>query len=359
MMRIKNRLTHKNNIIILCEGSDTEYNYFNNLKEYVESKDSSPFSDIKIIPIIADKQTKKNPKRNSLTRSFNTNVSSYIYWCKEEHSQEEYDKYKAQPTRYVREVQLFMEEDGYVEGWAVYDKDIHPDHANAYELAKNIPNLHVAFSSYSFEEWLLAHFERNPKAFNRSECKRSKHDVIRCGTEDKDDDCHGRLCIAGWLREKKYIPDYGKSMKNIFTLYTLPHQEESFINSAWLRHLDDSVIFNRNPYTDVDKLVQRMLGLNDNYEWENLKTPISYNGTDIIVDVLSDGKLSISSQNSKNCIINNNFKFCDEKGREIGPITDKNLFLQEGGCISLEIPPSAKLLKISSESQTFIDICST
>lgn len=28
--------THKNNLIILCEGTDTEYNYFINAKEYVE-----------------------------------------------------------------------------------------------------------------------------------------------------------------------------------------------------------------------------------------------------------------------------------------------------------------------------------
>jgi hypothetical protein len=357
MMRTKNRQTQKNNIIILCEGSDTEYNYFNDLKQHVENNDPSRFCDIKIIPIQTAKQTKKNPKRASLTRTLKTNGASYRYWCKEEHSQAKCDLYKAQPTRYVREVQLFMEEDGYNEGWAVYDKDVHPDHANACKLAKKIPNLHVAFSSYSFEEWLLAHFERNPKAFNHSECKRSKYNVIKCGT-GVIDDCHGNLCIAGWLREKGHIPDYGKSMKNVFTDYTLKHLKECFINSAWLRHLhlDNSEIYNRNPYTDVDRLVKRMLGLNDHYEWKELKTPISFLGTDLIVDVLN-GKLSISNQNAKSCVINSDFNFCDGIGSVIGPITNGNVLLQEGESISLDIPSSARLLKLSSKSQIFIDIC--
>ena len=36
MRNNKKRSTNKNNIIILCEGTDTEFNYFTELKEYVE-----------------------------------------------------------------------------------------------------------------------------------------------------------------------------------------------------------------------------------------------------------------------------------------------------------------------------------
>ena len=120
--------------------------------------------------------------------------------------------------------------------------------------------------------------------------------------------------------------------------------------------MGNSKIYNRNPYTDVDRLVQRMLGLDDNYEWKELKTTISYQGTDLIVDVLSNGKLFISNQNAKSCVINSDFKFCDGQGSVISPITNGNILLQGGKSINLDIPSSARLLKISSRSQIFIDL---
>ena len=71
---------------------------------------------------------------------------------------------------------LFMEREKYVEGWAVYDLDnksgrTSQHHKEAREDPKKVDNLHIAFSSYSIEEWFLLHFERNPKAFENSECK--------------------------------------------------------------------------------------------------------------------------------------------------------------------------------------------
>ena len=50
MRNNKKRSTNKNNIIILCEGTDTEFNYFTELKEYVEQTAPERFLNIKVVP---------------------------------------------------------------------------------------------------------------------------------------------------------------------------------------------------------------------------------------------------------------------------------------------------------------------
>lgn len=172
MARCK-RTTHKNNIVILCEGSDTEVKYFCDLKSYVEELHPDSFSDIKILPVADEiiREKKGSRRKKTLRQPIPSLHSDKHYWCKWEHTDEEYELYKAQPTRYVRETQLYMEEDGYVEGWAVFDKDTFTDHQTAFKLAEEIEGLHIAFSSHCFEEWLLLHFERNPHLFSASVCK--------------------------------------------------------------------------------------------------------------------------------------------------------------------------------------------
>lgn len=204
------RTTNKNNIVILCEGSDTEVKYFKDLKEYVERNYPDRLSDIKIVPVNNEIIQKKNKKKGGKPLLPAQRVlSSKHYWSKWEHSDEEYEIYKAQPTRYVRETQLFMEEDGYVEGWAVFDKDTFTNHAHAFALADSISGLHIAFSSYCFEEWILLHFERNSKAFISSVCKDNDKDR-GCGTKVLLD-CHGTICLGGYIRERGHIADYAKN----------------------------------------------------------------------------------------------------------------------------------------------------
>ena len=256
------RKTNDNNIVIICEGADTEFLYFTEIKEFIEKHTPERFSKIRVLPEFKAKldtgKLEKKEKRNLLPSKDNKK-----YYAQ---ADELYEEYKAQPIRYVREAQLFMEREGYSEAWAVFDKDtyIEKNHQKAFRIAEETANLNIAFSSYCFEEWFLLHFELNPKSFKHSECKNPEGKYIGCGThQNKVDDCHGTSCVIGRLREQNYIEKYGKSNMHIFREYTLPKIKEEFILpfffAAKLRVLGTEEPYKRNPYSNVDMLVARLL----------------------------------------------------------------------------------------------------
>ena len=306
--------THSNNLVIVCEGTDTEYLYFSELKDYVLSHFPDRYSDIKVVPVPEEIIKEKNPKRSAQARKLN-NVPQYHYYCKYESTADAYALYRAQPTRYVRETALFMQEDGYAEGWAVFDNDKHPAHEAAFRYASQ-DHVGIAFSSYSFEEWLLAHFERCPKAFQHSECKEGDKE-LRCGSIDAaaDGDCHGENCIGGRLRSQGYIPDYSKNGKGVFGKYTLQHLETAMINSAWLRYRSSGASWESNPYTDVDVLVAKMLNEQKCYDWYVVGRTFNYAGSKIMVSMTDDGQIEITNigdmtviiRDTENAFVNSNF----------------------------------------------------
>lgn len=309
MRSAKTRTTYRNNLIILCEGSDTEFNYFTEIKNEVLKQAPERFSSIKIVPVESERIKTKNSKRKG-KKLLNTKYSELPhYWCLHERSEEEYELYKKQPTRYVRETQLYMEEYGYTEGWAVFDKDIHPDHPAAFELANSIPNLNIAFSSYSFEEWLLAHYERNKHPYSHSECIDGNDLSKKCGSGVKND-CNGEKCLGGRIRAQKFIPDYTKNNKVLFQT-TSPKLKNAYINAAWLRHLETKVIYERNPYTNVDLLVKHLLGDENIYEWKKLGEPFNYEGTQLRFSK-KENNLHIENIGNKLFIIHkNNIFWCE------------------------------------------------
>lgn len=337
--------THKNNLLILCEGTDTEYNYFINAKEYVERTYPDRFTKIKVVPAHSEIIQTKNPKRKR-KKSLLTATDMPHYWCLEEHSVEEYERYKQQPTRYVREAQLYLEDEGFTEGWAIFDKDVHSDHVNAFALATRVPNLHIAFSSYSFEEWFLAHFERNMHAYEHSECMLTKHHSKMCGTGVADD-CHGTVCLGGHLREQKHIPEYSKSTEKLFEVYTLPRLEAAFINAAWLRHLENGAIYNRNPYTNVDALIARLLNKQEQYEWSDRNTIFDYAGTQLKV-IINACNLMIKNCGVRSCIISPQcFFFSEEYGLNPSSMTTKNLIIESNMTSeAIAIPSSFGFLRV-------------
>ena len=88
-----------------------------------------------------------------------------IYLYGEDDGLEKYEDVKAVPLRYVALAQMIEEEkEMYEELWAVFDKDDHSHHKEAYEKAKDEVNgkkVNIGFTSRSFEHWLLLHFEKN------------------------------------------------------------------------------------------------------------------------------------------------------------------------------------------------------
>ncbi len=198
------------------------------------------------------------------------------------------EPYKAVPVRYVREAQQGLEERIYDEVWAVFDKDGHPKHQEAFELAEQIiegKKVNIAFSSIAFEQWLLLHFEKNKSAFYKSECKENKEPLL-CGTSSFSKDCYGEKCVIGYLRIANYLPDYTKGRtSNVYALVkkmTLAALE----NAAWLRHqLKDDItktpVYELNPYTNVDVLVKRLLEIDEETIWTSLGEKLEVNGIEL------------------------------------------------------------------------------
>ncbi len=335
--------TIKNNIVIVCEGSETETAYLLDLKNYIKDR----FDDVRIVPFgreasEAEKRDKalKIQKNNGGRKPRDLklpsiNGSGKFYWVKEEPDTNLYNVYKQQPTRYVREAQLFMN-DGYVEAWAVYDLDTFSHHEEAFNLANSIPNLHIAFSSVSFEEWMLLHFERNPTSFDRSCCKDGKVDR-GCGKHPQvsPNDCHGSKCVIGYLREKGYIPDFKKKDKNLYSSYTRDRLNIIRINCAWVKSLSsEPKLYLRNPYTDFDVLLEKLLGLTDKYLWIGGISETIITGCHILInrDNAND-KISLKNTDSRPFI----FHWCilDEHGKVISRV-NKDI-INKGETIDIEL----------------------
>lgn len=340
-MSRKIRQTKDNNIVIVCEGSETEVPYFEDLKREIEAYYPERFSKIRIVPVNEEKvrQSKKRASRSLQTLD-------YSYWVQIEENQELYEEFKAQPLRYVRETQLFMEKEGYVEGWAVFDHDNFPKRKEAFDLAEKVKNLHIAFSSISFEEWLLAHFERNTKSFLCSQCKDKSGRSIEC-EKDIENGCGGENCLVGYLRQKGYLENYDKSGFGLFASLK-EHLKVAMINAAWLRHLDNAPIYERNPYTDVDVLVARLLAQDTKYEWVRLGDVFKYNGAEIWVEKEND-KVRINSKTT--CVILKENLINTDLSENESLLLEKNLILTDG--MSDWFPITAPFLRLDSGANSF------
>lgn len=306
------RKTHDNKIVIVCEGTDTEPNYFNALVKYMHTNHKYDDFKIKNIPIKEDELKREEENKHKGKRQLHDgNVNKYVYYA-ETDTEENYKHYKPQPLRYVREAQLFVERNGYHEGWAVFDKDhIESEFAEeAFKMSNEVNNLHIAFSSYCIEEWFLSHFEYNTKAFEHSECKKDDGTYKGCNATVG---CKGQDCLIGYMRAKEYILDYDKAADKVFDNYTLPMIRQEpimpFLNSARLRITDKTheKIYERNPYCDVDFLVARLLGLpcykyiDTNYDNE-LKingTQLLFEKVDAMMEIKNDGKIPFVIQSQK------------------------------------------------------------
>lgn len=351
-MSRKKRQT-KNNIVIVCEGTETEYDYFTGLKNYLG--DSGKYYTIKIVPT-KELEGIQGGSRQRRNRKLNGDRDTLRYYEQVEESRDLYEKYHKQPTRYVRDAQLFLKDSVYTEAWAVFDNDDFPDLENAFRLASTDDNLNIAYSSISFEEWLLHHFERNAKVFDRSDCK-TDNKSMDC---NKDEGCRGEHCVAGRLRAQGYLPDYKKNNKDIkkkvredFFIQTRNHLEQARINAAWLRHLQDGPIYERNPYTDVDRLVSRLLGLDKEYVWVRLGEPFKYNGAMISVKK-RNGSIFIKSEDL--CIIVKDKLTGTDLYGNVAAILLANLTLYSGE-ESLPLVVNSPYLRFDSSSKSiFVDL---
>lgn len=282
---------YRKTILIVCEGQRSEPDYFHNLRNEVLSKTSDTY--IKILPIPKDEQLKiereavKFTLRNGAKKR---NIRIAIDGREPEDFSIE-NEYKAQPTNYVRKAQLAHKEKNYSELWAVYDKDDHPDHHNAILLSKNEEEcdlvVNIGFSSISFEEWILMHFEYCEIAFSKSQCRDSKDRIFDCGTHVNEMDCKGQKCVVGRIQEKKYLSS--TSSKNFEYKDYSKHLGNALKNALVSRYLaaEKKLFYKNNPYTSIDRLVFKLHNVESgDYIWEDVN----------VIEISPNIKININNQ---------------------------------------------------------------
>ncbi len=241
----------KPSIGIVCEGTKTENQYFFGLIES-EKLDGNIY---KIIPKreddeIIQRANEKRPKRQLKGASLNQ-YHEFV-----EIDAADYERYKSQPLRYVREAFLLKEEYGCDNVWAVFDRDGHASHQEAFEYAdKN--GVNIAFCCRSFEQWILLHFEKSDRIFSKVECKVKKQPNM-CSSQKP---CIGDECLCGYIR-RNHILNYSKSNNKLYddTKHYLLHAID---NAAWLRcgiKATDKV-YELDTYCDLDNLLREMFEL--------------------------------------------------------------------------------------------------
>lgn len=273
-------------MLIVCEGTSTEPQYFEWLRDNIALPkkiwDKIDVSSNTILPdeVIIPKKGEVGGKRKTRPLKFeNTNkrikksdllkdLWEYVYGI--DVDTEKYEDISAQPLRYVAQAQCLHEHSNvYDEIWAVFDKDGHSAHKEAFDrsekLVKNIKT-NIAFSSRSFEHWILLHFEENNRTFDLTECKVDRK-PLGCNLNIG---CKGEKCLIGYIRSQ-YYPNFQKSnnnfnLENLMAVLVSKH-EIAFKNAAWLKNQHQSAIQNGSkvyeltPYTDMDKLVRRIISV--------------------------------------------------------------------------------------------------
>ena len=121
--------------------------------------------------------------------------------------------------------------------WVVYDKDGYTKHAETFQKAhKN--NIKIAFSSISFEYWILLHFEFTSKSFSKS---------------DK---------LISYIKQKHSF-DYDKSIKDLYSI-TKSKINIAKQNAQKIQNYQEksnpigTPIYQYNPYTNIDILISEI-----------------------------------------------------------------------------------------------------
>lgn len=204
----------------------------------------------------------------------------------------------------------------YDEVWVVFDKDRDRDGQNlqAIEDASKA-KISVAFSSISFEEWVLLHFEKSTTAFQRSDCE-SRGQVCTC---------NGTICASTYIKQNHY-PNYVKGKAKLYDDLS-DKRDRALEFAAWLKY-HHSPIANYhllNPYTDVDNLVAQLFEL-PTIRYVAINNSFSFEGIDFFVTNLTTANnvVSISIQTINNSnrtfIFNNvqqNIKLLDANNVEL------------------------------------------
>lgn len=260
MARIKKRVIIKPVLFIACEGTSSEYQYFESWAE------------------------------SDLTKEIFEKVNVY--------PDENEEKPKTTPYQLYEKAKKVLEDGSADYAWIVFDKDGHPRLLETFVNAA-ASNVKIAFSSRSFEEWVLMHFQKINTTFNATECKDAKGKPTNCGSLLVPN-CAPANCLTGHIRRQNFIPAYSKKKTfDLFSAISL-RTEIAIVNAAWLRfqvnaslNTAQPALDTLNPYTDVDQLIFKLHERLDKIEWGASGTNISLNNWTINAS-LAQGNIVVS-----------------------------------------------------------------
>ena len=198
--KLKSKRLAPANYLIVCEGKQTEPNYFNGLKKKINEKYGNKV-DV-LIPNIDIKGT-------------GMNTTSLV-------------KYTQKTVNHANKV--------YGQVWVVFDKDDYND--EQFNSAIDNCNYNVAWSNPNFEIWLLAHFKKVSRYV-------SKDDVLQELSKEF---------------QKNELGDYAKNDIDVFDKVTSEGKLHTAIkNCEYMEELNkDGQASQKNPMTKVYKIVDEL-----------------------------------------------------------------------------------------------------
>ena len=250
MGRKSSKLKLKPVLFIACEGTSTEFQYFESWGQTDQVLEH--YERVDVYPDTSQKKAKTTP---------------YELFLK------------------AKDV---LENDFADEAWIVFDKDQHPKLPQTFTEAAN-SGVKIAFSSRSFEEWVLLHYQKNNSSFMATECKNADEKPINCGSNAVPN-CHPTNCLTGHIRRLNFIPNYTKK-KNFDLFKSIKNKTEiGIVNSAWQRFKNGcslnqapQALHSKNPYCDVDQLILKLNDRTDKIEWGAINQTITLEDWTILV----------------------------------------------------------------------------
>lgn len=198
--RKENKRKLRKRLFILCEGGKTEPYYFKDLIRDIRFPGS--LASVKIV------ETTKNTPRELVKQA---------------------RQIKKNKNEFTNGDQV----------WVVFDRDGYTKHPESFNTAKD-NGIEIAFSSISFEFWIVLHFEYITRQFGNSD------EIIK-------------------HLKNKYQLEYKKNDKQIY-IKIKNRLEKAITRAEKIREFHKKANpgkqpWNKNPYTDVDKLVLAVINL--------------------------------------------------------------------------------------------------
>lgn len=292
-------------MLIICEGEVTEPEYFARFRRM--AIDGGIWAEIVIKPKPRSEDTVPPHARSPHKTSRLKKKLIKVPIPNEVDSIEKKYDIKSQPISWIKEARDNLKEEVFEEVWAVFDNDGRSKTEDAFQLALEKVNgkvVNIAFSSIAFEHWILLHFERNASPFKKSIC-RTGTQIHECGSSTSTDDCGGAHCLIGYMRHNLYLLPNSSTKKTDAFSELLGHLTEdnnrqiAYTNAAWLRHIvphDPLKPYGINPFTNVDTLVQRLLGEEQEIVWATFDQLILWHEIEIRASI-SNNTLVIKFNN--------------------------------------------------------------